>query len=80
MFIALVSAETSTTSGLSFANVLVLIALVAVGWPLLRKLRRSASESRKRRWVEEGLMDPPTTDPKTTGPKTDETPDQREVS
>ena len=63
MYTALVSAGTSTESGFPFTNLLILMVLVAVGYPLFRKLRRSVSENRKRRWVEEGLMDPPATDP-----------------
>lgn len=59
MYTALVSAGTSTSSDFSVTGLLVLIVLVAIGFPVLRKLRRSASENRKRRWVESGLMDQP---------------------
>ena len=61
---ALVSAATSAHS-FSFVRVLVIIVLLGVGFPLIRKLRRTASEMRKRRWVEEGLMAPPTVEPGT---------------
>ena len=61
---ALVSAATSAP-GFSFVRVLVIIVLLGVGFPLIRKLRRTASEMRKRRWVEEGLMAPPTAEPGT---------------
>ena len=63
MYNALVSAGTSTSSSFPFTRLLVLIVLVAIGAPLLRKLRRSASENRRRRWVEAGLMDQPAADP-----------------
>jgi hypothetical protein len=62
MQIALVSAATSAPS-LSFARLLVIIVLLGIGFPLIRKLRRTASEQRRRRWVEEGLMPPPTAEP-----------------
>jgi hypothetical protein len=62
MQIALVSAATSAPS-FSFARLLVIIVLLGIGFPLIRKLRRTASEQRRRRWVEEGLMPPPTAEP-----------------
>ena len=63
MHTALVSAGTSTGSGFSVTNLLVVLALFVIGWPLFRRFRRSVSESRKWRWVEEGLMDPPSNGP-----------------
>lgn len=63
MYTALVSAETAATSGFSIANLVILIALVIVAVPLFQRLRKSASKNRKRRWVEEGLMDPPADGP-----------------
>ena len=63
MYTALASAATST-SGPPVARLLVVIVLLGFGFPLVRKLRRTASERRKRRWIEEGLMDPPAVDPK----------------
>jgi hypothetical protein len=60
---ALVSAGFTTGSGASFVNLAILIALVAISWPLVQRFRRSVSENRKRRWVEEGLMDPPEAEP-----------------
>ena len=45
------------------ARLLVVIVVLGFGFPLVRKLRRTASESRKRRWIKEGLMDPPAVDP-----------------
>ena len=61
-------AVTATSSGLAVPNLLILIALVAVAVPVMRRVRRSASERRKRRWVEEGLMAPPTVDPGASEP------------
>lgn len=58
MFTTLGSAADSTGTSIS-TKLLVLIVVVLIAVPLLRKLLRSASENRKRRWVEEGLMDPP---------------------
>jgi uncharacterized membrane protein len=60
---ALASAATSA-SGPPVARLLVVIVLLGFGFPLVRRLRRTASERRKRRWIEEGLMDPPAVDPK----------------
>ena len=71
MYSSLVSAGTSTESGFPFTNLLILTALVVVGYPLFRKVRSAASENRKRRWVKDGLMDPPATelmDPPATEP------------
>jgi hypothetical protein len=62
MFTALASAATSA-SGAPVARLLVVIVLLGFGFPLVRKLRQTASERRKRRWIEEGLMDPPAVDP-----------------
>ena len=59
MFSALVSAGSSTSSGISVANLLVLIVLLAIGWPVFSKLRRSVSEKRKARWAEEALNNRP---------------------
>ena len=62
MQVALVSVATSG-QGFPFARLLVIIVLLGIGFPLVRKLRRAASESRRRRWVEDGLMDPPADGP-----------------
>ena len=62
MQVALVSVATSG-QGFPFARLLVIVVLLGIGLPLIRKLRRAASESRKRRWVEDGLMDPPADGP-----------------
>ena len=59
MYHALVSAGSSTASGFPVANLLILTALFVIVWPLFRKIRKSVSDNRKRRWVEEGLMDKP---------------------
>ncbi len=68
MITALVSAGTSTSSSFSFTNLLVMIVLLAIGVPLLRKLRRSASENRRRRWAEAGLTDLPAVEPEARDP------------
>jgi len=60
--VALVSAATSG-QGFPAARLLVIVVLLGIGLPLIRKLRRAASESRRRRWVEDGLMDPPADGP-----------------
>lgn len=57
----LISATTSTGASVPIKLLMVIVAFV-VAVPLLRKVRAAASESRKRRWVKDGLMDPPTTD------------------
>ena len=61
MYSTLIRAAASTGASVPI-KLLVLIVAFVVAVPLLRKVRAAASESRKRRWVEEGLMDPPTTD------------------
>lgn len=62
MYTTLVSAADSTGTSIS-TKLLVLIVVVLIAVPLLRKLRKAASENRKRRWVEQGLMDPPSARP-----------------
>ncbi len=62
MYSELASAA-ATTSGSTFARLLVIVVLLGIGYPLTRRLRRTASERRKRRWVEQGLMDPHAADP-----------------
>jgi len=62
MYHALVSADSSTASGFPVVNLLILIAVFVIVWPLFRKMRKSVSDNRKRRWVEEGLMDKPPVD------------------
>jgi hypothetical protein len=62
MYPTLVSAAASTGASVPL-KLLVLIVVFVVAVPLFRKVRKSASESRKRRWVEDGLMDPPITGP-----------------
>ena len=57
----LVRAAASTGASVPIKLLVVIVAFV-VAVPLLRKVRAAASESRKRRWVKDGLMDPPTTD------------------
>jgi hypothetical protein len=62
MYPTLVSAAASTGASVPL-KLLVLIVVFVVAVPLFRKVRKAASENRKRRWVEDGLMDPPTTGP-----------------
>lgn len=68
MYTALVSAGASSSSSFSLTGLLVLIVLLAIGFPLLRKLRRSASENRRRRWAESGLIERPVADPESKDP------------
>jgi hypothetical protein len=76
MYHALVSAGSSTASGFPVANLLILIALFVIVWPLFRKMRKSVSANRKRRWVEEGLMDKPPVDQQPAVSHTDDSSDQ----
>jgi hypothetical protein len=69
MYTALVSAGTSTSSSFSFANLIFLLVLLAIGVPLVRRLRRSVSKKRKERWVKEGLLDPPEPGPEPADPR-----------
>lgn len=57
----LVGAAASTGASVPIKLLVVILAFV-VAVPLLRKVRAAASESRKRRWIRDGLMDPPPTD------------------
>ena len=68
MHTALVGAGTSTSSGFSFSSLILLIVLLAIGVPLVGKLRRSVSKKRKDRWAKEGLMDPPPPEPQAGDP------------
>jgi hypothetical protein len=53
---ALVSADPAPgTSGFSFVNLLVLVLVVALGWPLYQLMRRTVSRRRRERWEREGL-------------------------
>jgi len=63
MYHALVGAGSSTAAGSPVVTLLILIAVFVIAWPLFRKMRKSVSENRKRRWVEQGLMDPPPAPP-----------------
>jgi hypothetical protein len=72
MHVALGSAQASTGSSLGITGLLVLTVALLVAWPLFRKFRKSVSADRKRRWVEQGLMDPPSADPPGAGPESTE--------
>ena len=72
MHFALGSAPASTGSSLGITGLLVLTVALLVAWPLFRKFRKSVSADRKRRWVEQGLMDPPSADPPGAGPRSTE--------
>ena len=39
--------------GFSFTNLLILIVVLAILWPLMRWVRRKVSESRRQRWARE---------------------------
>lgn len=47
-------ADQSPWQGFSVTNLLILIVVVAILWPLMRWLRRRISESRRERWAREG--------------------------
>jgi hypothetical protein len=72
MHIALGGAQASTASSLGITGLLILTVALLVAWPLFRKFRKSVSADRKRRWVEQGLMDPPSADPPGAGPESTE--------
>jgi hypothetical protein len=60
---AFVSAQGSSGSMVGITSLLVLVAGLLIAWPLFRKFRHSLSANRRRRWVEQGLMDPPDAEP-----------------
>lgn len=43
--------------GFSVLNLLVILAVVAVGWPLYQALRRRLSRRRRERWARDGLLE-----------------------
>jgi len=43
--------------GFSVVNLLLLIIVVAVGWPLYQRLRAFLSKRRRERWAREGLVE-----------------------
>lgn len=53
--------------GFSVTNLLLLVLVVAVGWPAYQWLRRTLSRRRRERWERDGLVDEdgftPDTDP-----------------
>lgn len=56
--IELLTADAAPTgSGFSVLNLLILVALVAVAWPLYRSLRTRLSRRRHERWARDGLLD-----------------------
>ena len=46
-------ADPPPAQGFSWANLLILVVVVAVLWPLLRYLRRRLSRQRRRRWAQD---------------------------
>lgn len=52
---ALVSlpAEAAAGGGFRWLNLIVLLALVAVAWPIYRRMRASISKGRRERWARE---------------------------
>ncbi|MEO3936094.1 hypothetical protein V3N99_04960 [Dermatophilaceae bacterium Soc4.6] len=55
---ALLPTATTASSGFNWGGLVVLVALVAVAWPLWRRLRSSLSRQRRERWArEEGWAD-----------------------
>jgi len=52
------AAAAGDSNQFSFLNLAILIAVVAVAYPLLRRLRRRASRARRRRWERDGLLPP----------------------
>ena len=49
--------------GVPWLNVGILLVVGLAAYPLLRRLRRSASAARRRRWAEEGLLPEERPDP-----------------
>jgi hypothetical protein len=53
----LMTADPPPGSGFSVVNLLILVLVVAVGWPLYQWMRRTLSKRRRERWAREGLSD-----------------------
>ena len=53
------------SGGFSFVNLVVLLVVAALAWPLWRRLRKSVSKNRRERWAREEQAEPVTeeTDP-----------------
>ena len=49
----LAGADQMPWQGFSFTNLLILLVILAVLWPLMRWLRRKISENRRQRWAGE---------------------------
>ena len=55
---ALLTADAAPAgSGFSVLNLLVLAAVVAVGWPLYQALRKRLARRRRERWARDGLLE-----------------------
>ena len=49
----LTAADPTAGQGFSFTNLLILIVILAVLWPLMRWVRRRVSKRRRERWAQE---------------------------
>ena len=57
MIVFVAADQSPTGGGFSVLNLLILAAVVAVGWPLYRVLRRRLSRRRHERWARDGLLE-----------------------
>ena len=56
--IQLVAADqTAAGGGFSLLNLLILVAVVVVGWPVYRVVRKRLTRRRHERWAREGLLE-----------------------
>lgn len=48
---SVLAAASPPSRGFSWINLAILVIVVAVAWPLLKRIRKRASESRRARWA-----------------------------
>lgn len=62
MLLMLTADTVPQSGGFSFVNLLVLLVVAALAWPLWRRLRASVSKNRRERWAREEQLEPFTED------------------
>ena len=50
---SVLSAAPSAHQGFNWVNLAILVVVILVAWPLMKRVRKKASESRRERWARE---------------------------
>ncbi len=53
MLSSVLTAAPASQQGFNWVNLIILVLIIAVAYPLLKKIRTKASESRRERWARE---------------------------